>query len=71
MTRSSFKPSAEDVILSSIADQLEDQLGEVCSNLEKLLCSCLSYRDLEGLVGKGIKLKWKDEDMKSGIMELY
>ena len=37
-------------------------VNEVCSNLEKLLCSCLRYRDLEGLVGKRIKHKWKDED---------
>ena len=37
-------------------------VGEVCHNLEKLLCSSSSYRDLEGLVGKRIKHKWKDED---------
>ena len=37
-------------------------VGEVCYNLEKLLCSSSSYRDLEGLVGKRIKHKWKDED---------
>ena len=37
-------------------------VDEVCSNLEKLLCSCSSYRDFEGLAGKRIKHKWKDED---------
>ena len=37
-------------------------VDEVCSNLEKLLCSCSNYRDLEGLAGKRIKHKWKDED---------
>ena len=39
-------------------------VGEVCYNMEKLLCSSSSYRDLEGLVGKRIKHKWKDEDNK-------
>jgi len=37
-------------------------VDEVCSNLEKLLYSCSSYRDLEGLAGKRIKHKWNDED---------
>ena len=37
-------------------------VDEVCSNLEKLLCLCSNYRDFEGLAGKRIKHKWKDED---------
>ena len=40
----------------------ENSVDEVCNNLEKLLCSCSSYRDLEELAGKRIKHKWKDED---------
>ena len=30
--------------------------------MEKPLCSCSTYRDQEGLVGKRIRHKWKDDD---------